>query len=275
MIKTAYKTIFLSDLHLGSNSSRPKEVLAFLKSVSCKTLFLNGDFIDGWALKKGGKWTKDHTKVIRYILKMTYKNKTKVIYIRGNHDDFLEHIIPFTFSNIEVKKDYVYESFDKKYYVVHGDYFDLITTKFKFLSVIGGWAYDVLIWVNKKYNHYREKRGKEYFSLSQMIKYKVKAAVSFMSDFENVLSQYAKTNHYDGIICGHIHHPEIKQIHGVQYMNSGDTVESMTCLAETLDGEWKILTVGAEKANQSIPFSPPKTESKPNKLAQMLGSILP
>ena len=246
IIKKKYSTLVLSDLHLGSSSSRPQEVLTFLKSVSCETLILNGDIIDGWALKKGGKWTKEHTKVIRKILKMTYSGNVKVIYIRGNHDDFLDNILPLTIPGIDIRKDYIHQSFGKKFYVVHGDFFDLITTKFKFLSVLGGAAYDFLIWFNKKYNQYRAWRGLEYYSLSQTIKYKVKAAVSFMSDFENTLSAYAKKQGYDGVICGHIHHPEIKNINGVTYMNSGDAVESMTCLAEEFDGEWKIINIGGK-----------------------------
>ena len=244
MAKTRYLTLVLSDIHLGSNSSRPKEVLAFLKTVSCDKLLLNGDIFDFWSLKRGGKWTKDHTKVIRKILKMTYKENTEVIYIRGNHDDFLDNIIPMSIPGIKICKDYVHESFGKRFYVVHGDFFDLITTKFKFLSVLGGMAYDSLIWLNKKYNNYRLWRGRDYYSLSQAIKYKVKAAVSFISDFENTLSDYAKKQKFDGVICGHIHHPEIKEINGVTYMNSGDGVETMSCLVEEFDGSWKILYYG-------------------------------
>ena len=241
--KKKFKCLVLSDLHLGSNSSRPEEILKFLKTISCDLLILNGDIIDGHALKKGGKWTKEHTKVIRKILKMTYKGNTKVIYIRGNHDDFLDDIIPIAIPGIEIVKDYVHESYGKKFYIVHGDFFDLITTKFRFLSVLGGAAYDFLIWFNKKYNKYRAWRGLEYYSLSQTIKYKVKAAVSFISDFENTLSEYAKKQGFNGVICGHIHHPEIKDIGGVMYMNSGDALESMTCLAEDFDGSWKILKI--------------------------------
>ena len=230
----------MSDVHLGSSSSRAKEATRFLKGVSCDNLILNGDIIDQWALRKGGKWTEDHTKFIRQILKMTYKSKTKVIYLRGNHDDFLEKVLPISIPGIQICKEYIYESNDKKYYVIHGDVFDLITTKFKFLSILGGMAYDFLIWLNRKYNNFRVKSGKEEYSLSQAIKHKVKAAVSYMSDFENTLSEYAKKRGFDGVICGHIHHPEIKDINGVKYLNSGDFVESLTALAEDYQGNWKI-----------------------------------
>ncbi|HWY34139.1 MAG TPA: UDP-2,3-diacylglucosamine diphosphatase, partial [Nitrosopumilaceae archaeon] len=228
-------------VHLGSSSSRTKEATRFLKGISCETLILNGDIIDGWALRKGGKWTEEHTKFIRQILKITYKSKTKVIYLRGNHDDFLEKILPISIPGIEVCKEYIYESNGKRYYVIHGDVFDIITTKFKFLSVMGGVAYDFLIWLNRKYNNYRAKSGKEEYSLSQAIKHKVKVAVSYMSDFENTLSEYAKKRGFDGVICGHIHHPEIKDINGVKYLNSGDWVESLTAIVETYEGEFNII----------------------------------
>jgi UDP-2,3-diacylglucosamine pyrophosphatase LpxH len=240
-IKTRYKTVIISDVHLGSSSSRAKEATEFLKSIECDNLFLNGDIIDGWALRKGGKWTKEHTKFIRQLLKKTYKTKTKIVYLRGNHDDFLDKILPIRIPKIKICKEFVYESFEKKYYIIHGDVFDLVTTKFKFLSVLGGVAYDFLIWLNRIYNRWREKRGKEYYSLSQVIKYKIKAAVSYLSDFENTLSAYAKKRGFDGVICGHIHHPEIKTIDEVKYMNSGDWVESLSALVETDEGEWKLV----------------------------------
>lgn len=244
MKKTSYKTVIISDVHLGSSSSRAKEATEFLKSVTCDTLILNGDIIDGWALRKGGKWTKDHTKFIRQVLKKTYKGasgKTKIIYLRGNHDDFLDNILPLKIPGIKMCKEYIHESNGKKYYVIHGDVFDLITTKFKFLSVLGGMAYDFLIWLNRKYNKWRVKSGKEEYSLSQAIKYKVKAAVSFISDFENTLSAYAKNRGFDGVICGHIHHPEIKDINGVSYFNSGDWVETCSALVENHDGTWELV----------------------------------
>ena len=241
MEKRKYKTVVLSDIHLGSPSSRAKEATEFLKYIECDNLILNGDIIDGWALRKGFKWSKEHTRFIRRVLKMTYSDNINVIYLRGNHDDFLDKLLPISIPGIKIKKEYVYESFGKKYYIIHGDVFDLITTKFKFISKLGGLAYDFLIWLNRRYNKWRVKRGKEEYSLSKAVKSKVKAAVNFVSDFENVLSAYSESRGYDAVICGHIHQPEIKQINNTLYLNSGDWVENLTALVETHEGEWKIV----------------------------------
>lgn len=238
--KTRYKTIILSDIHLGTSTSKAKEVIHFLKHLKCEKLILNGDIIDGWQLKKSGEWEKKHTKFIRLVLKLASK-KTKIIYIRGNHDDFLDEVLPFTLGNFSIRLDYYLESGDKKYYVVHGDIFDMVTTKLKWLAKLGDVSYTFLLWLNKHYNNWRERRGQSYYSLSQVIKVKVKSAVSFISDFETQLASVAKKKKCDGVICGHIHTPANKMIGNIHYLNSGDWVESLTALVETYEGEWKII----------------------------------
>ncbi|MBI3511052.1 MAG: UDP-2,3-diacylglucosamine diphosphatase [Bacteroidetes bacterium] len=240
MKKTRYKTIILSDIHLGTSTSKAKEVIHFLKHLKCEKLILNGDIIDGWQLKKSGEWEKKHTKFIRLVLKLASK-KTKIIYIRGNHDDFLDEVLPFTLGNFSIRLDYYLESGDKKYYVVHGDIFDMVTTKLKWLAKLGDVSYTFLLWLNKHYNNWRERRGQSYYSLSQVIKVKVKSAVSFISDFETQLASVAKKKKCDGVICGHIHTPANKMIGNIHYLNSGDWVESLTALVETYEGEWKII----------------------------------
>jgi UDP-2,3-diacylglucosamine pyrophosphatase LpxH len=236
-----YKTIVLSDIHLGTKNSKAKEVVRFLKSNSCDTLMLNGDIIDGWQLKKGGKWKKKHTRFFRVVLKMMEKYKTKVIYLRGNHDDFLDNILPFIFGDIILVKDYIYESKGKKFLVIHGDIFDAITTHLRWLAMLGDIGYTLLLWINKLYNNWRVRRGLPYYSLSQIVKQKVKSAVSYISNYETELVKLARSKGCDGVICGHIHHPAITQYGDVLYMNSGDWVESMTALVENYTGEWNIL----------------------------------
>ncbi|MDQ3109525.1 MAG: UDP-2,3-diacylglucosamine diphosphatase [Bacteroidota bacterium] len=240
MKKTRYKTIVLSDIHLGTSTSKAKEVIHFLKHHKCDTLILNGDIIDGWQLIKSGAWKKNHTKFFRLVLKRAAKG-TSIIYIRGNHDDFLDEVLPFSLGNFSIRRDYFIESGSKRYYVVHGDIFDTVTTKLKWIAKLGDVAYTFLLWLNKHYNQNRARRGLPYYSLSQVIKAKVKGAVSFISDFETQLASVAKTRHCDGVICGHIHTPANKMLDGIHYLNSGDWVESLTALVETDNGEWKII----------------------------------
>jgi len=249
-----YPTIVISDLHLGTEHSKTRELAEFLRTVNCNTLIMNGDIIDGWHLQKGGKgkWKKEHTDFFKIIMKMMENHNTKVIYVRGNHDDFIDHIAPFTFGNIEIVKDYVHVKNDKRYYVVHGDVFDSVTSNMVWLAKLGDIGYTFLLWVNRIYNLYRSKKGMPYFSLSQSIKQKVKSAVSYISDYEHELVALAQARHVDGIICGHIHQPADRMIEGIHYLNSGDWVESMSALLEHEDGTWEVYLHG-EAAEQIQP----------------------
>ncbi len=240
-IAKQYKTVIISDIHLGSEGSKAKEVTAFLKSITCEKLILNGDVIDGWQLKKGGSWKKKHTAFFRTILKMIENQDTKVVYLRGNHDDFLDQIIPFSFGkSFSIQRDCIISSGKKHFFVTHGDIFDSVTSHFKWLAYLGDIGYTFLLAFNKLYNQYRAWRGFPYYSFSQMIKQKVKDAVNYVSDFEEKLVALAKANNCDGIICGHIHKPDIRQIGNITYMNSGDWVESMTALVEDYEGNWEL-----------------------------------
>jgi UDP-2,3-diacylglucosamine pyrophosphatase LpxH len=240
-MKAHYKTIILSDLHLGISNSRVKEVVEFLQEHTCDTLILNGDIIDGWQLRKSGEWKKKHTRFFRILMKYLYKYNTKIIYLRGNHDDFLDEILPFSFGPFVIKRTHILQSGNKKYYVVHGDIFDTVTTKLKWLARLGDTGYTFLLWLNRHYNHYRAKKGLPYYSLSQVVKAKVKSAVSFISDYEEQLSEVARANGCDGIICGHIHQAADKEINGIHYLNSGDWVETMSALVENEKNEWNII----------------------------------
>ena len=237
-----YKTVVISDVHLGSNGSKAEDATTFLKQLSCEKLILNGDIIDGWQLKKYGTWRKKHTGFLRVVLRMMEKDNTKVIYIRGNHDDFLDQVLPLVVGkNFQIRRDYILKSGKHKFFVTHGDIFDSITSQMKWLAYLGDMGYTFLLWLNKFYNQYRNFRGLPYFSLSQSIKQKVKMAINFISDFEEKLAELAKAKQCDGIICGHIHKADIKTFEGIIYMNSGDWVESLSALVEDHNHEWSLV----------------------------------
>jgi UDP-2,3-diacylglucosamine pyrophosphatase LpxH len=239
--KKHYKTIVISDVHLGTRSSKAKELLKFLKKFSCDKLILNGDIIDGWRLQTFGKWEKHHTVILKFLIRMVDNQKTQIIYLRGNHDDFLDKIIPFNFNRLTIVREYYHLSNKKKYLVIHGDIFDHVTSNIKWLAKMGGLGYSFLLWINKIYNNRRLRQGKSYYSISKIIKHKVKLAVSYISGFENEIKKLAVSRGCDGVLCGHIHHPDIIRDEKIVYMNSGDWVESLSALVETSDGEWNIL----------------------------------
>jgi UDP-2,3-diacylglucosamine pyrophosphatase LpxH len=238
--KTKYKTIIMSDIHLGMVDSKAKEVVDFLENNSCDTLILNGDIIDGWAIKRGAKLNPKHMKCIRKIMKLSEKG-TNVYWLRGNHDDFLKNFIPIKFGEIQIKEDLIIESNGKKYLVLHGDVFDVFITKMGWLAKIGSIMYEFSLWINRWYNRYRKLRGKEYLSIAKKIKENVKFATKFIGKFEDHIVDLAHRKGYDGVICGHIHYPIIKNIGEIVYMNSGDWVETMSCLVETHDENWELV----------------------------------
>jgi len=250
--RTYFPTVVLSDIHLGTSFSKTIEVAEFLRSVDCNRLILNGDIIDGWHLKKKSfnSWEKKHTLFFRIIMKMMENFGTEVIYVRGNHDDFLDNLVPIDFYNLKVMKDFVHESHGKRYFVTHGDIFDHVTSNMKWLSKLGDTGYTLLLHINKWYNQYRTMRGKSYYSFAQEVKQKVKSAVSYISDFEKSLVDLAKTKHCDGIICGHIHHPENKHYGDIHYLNSGDWIDSLSAAVEDEQGEWQIIFYDKELADK-------------------------
>lgn len=240
-----YRSIFISDVHLGSRDCKALHLLDFLKHNSCDTLYLVGDIVDGWKIQQNRwRWNQNHTNVVRKILSYAKKG-TRVVYVAGNHDEFLRSFMPydFTFGNVEISNQHEHYGADgKRYLVVHGDMFDGINRIVPWISFLGDRAYDFILAVNSKYNWIRHKLGFGYWSLSRFLKYKVKQAVNFLNQFEINLTDYCKKRGFDGIICGHIHHAEIKEINGIKYMNDGDWVESMTALVEHPSGEWEIVS---------------------------------
>ena len=211
--------------------------------MGCDRLIVQGKIIDRWSLRKAGvgKWKAEHTRVFKILVKMMENCGTEIVDVRVNHDDFLDNLIPLQFANLSLVKDYILESNGKHYFVTHGDVFDKVTSGMKWLAKLGDIGYTLLLEMNSAYNRYRLKRGKPYYSLSQAIKQKVKQAVSYISGFETVLVEFARSRKCDGVICGHIHHPENRMIDGIHYLNSGDWVETLSGLIEDEQGEWRVV----------------------------------
>lgn len=236
-----FKTIILSDIHLGTVDCKIDEVNHFLKHTHSEKLILNGDIIDGWSLSRRGGWTKAHTRCIRLVLKKLEKKDTEVVYLRGNHDDILHRFLPLFFDKLAIVEEHVHEAGGRRYLVVHGDGFDSITTNHKWIAILGDIGYQSMLRLNRVYNKYRHWRGKPYYSISKMIKARVKSAVSFVDKFEGKLQELAEKRECEGVICGHIHTAADKKIGGIHYLNSGDWVESLTALVEHFDGRFEIL----------------------------------
>ena len=230
-----YQAIIVSDLHLGTKDSKAEEFMEFLEKHPTDLLILNGDIIDGWALNRGAKWKKQHTKVISKLLKLS--NKTQIVWIRGNHDEFLQEFMGNHFGGIEIREDYVLyiRNTVESYYIFHGDVIDIFITKYKWLSKIGAVGYDFALWLNRWYNKYRVWRKLPYQSISQKIKNGVKAATNYVNDFEVTALSMATKKGCHGVMCGHIHQPEDRMINGKRYLHSGDWIENMTaiCVEDT------------------------------------------
>ncbi len=236
-----YRTIILSDVHLGTAHCKAREVNHFLKHTQCEKLILNGDIIDGWQLRRGARWDRQHTRFIRLVLKKLEKKGTEVVYLRGNHDDVLSRFLPLAFEHLSIVEEHVHQGVNGRYLVLHGDVFDSVIKNFVPLAHLGDFGYRLLLGLNRFYNHLRALRGKEYFSLSKVIKARVKSAVSYVSNFEQKVAALARTRGCDGVICGHIHTPEIRMIGDIHYLNSGDWVESLTAVVEHHDGRFELV----------------------------------
>jgi len=240
-----YRSIFISDVHLGTRDCKAEALNNFLKNNTCETLYLVGDIIDAWKIQQNKwRWKQSHSNVVRRILGHA-KRGTRVIYVAGNHDEFLRPLIPYglAFGAVEIHNQTEHIGADGKHYLVtHGDLFDGITKLAPWLAFLGDKAYDFVLGLNSRLNWLRHRMGFGYFSLSKFLKHRVKKAADFMFQFEKNIAKYCKKRGFDGVICGHIHHAEIKMIDDVIYMNDGDWVESMTALVEHHDGRWEIVT---------------------------------
>ncbi len=236
-----YRAIWISDVHLGTRGCKAYFLLDFLRSTHCDTLYLVGDIVDGWRLKKSWYWHQSHNDVVQKILRKARKG-TRVIYIPGNHDEALRDYTALQFGGIEVMGEAVHETADgRRLLVIHGDQFDGVMRYARWLAFLGDTAYTAALALNTWFNHARLKLGLPYWSLSAYLKHRVKNAVAYVSEFEEVVAAEARRRRVDGVVCGHIHHPEIREIDGVLYCNDGDWVESCSALVEHLDGRLEIL----------------------------------
>jgi len=241
---THYRTIAISDIHLGTRGCKADALCSFLKNHTCDNLFLVGDIIDGWRLKKRWYFPQSHMNVIRRVLTAA-KRDTKVYYILGNHDEVFRKFLNYdlTIGRIKILNHYDYLAKNgKKYLVVHGDMFDsLMMPNKKWLMYTGDILYNFLIFLNTHFNKIRGILGLQYWSVSKFLKSKTKSALNYINSFEKKVSIYCHRKGYDGVICGHIHTAVIKELDGIEYMNDGDWVESCSALVEHVDGRWEIL----------------------------------
>jgi UDP-2,3-diacylglucosamine pyrophosphatase LpxH len=236
-----YRTIWISDIHLGTSGCQAEYLLDFLKHNEAETFYLVGDIIDGWRLKKSWYWPQSHNDVVQKILRKVRKG-SEVFYIPGNHDEVARQFIGMTFGDIQIRNEMIHITANgKRLWITHGDLFDSVMQYAKWLAYLGDSAYTVILVVNRWFNNIRIKLGFQYWSLSQFLKHKVKNAVSFIADFEAIMAREARKRKCDGVVCGHIHKAEIRDIEGLLYCNDGDWVESLTALVETFDGELKIV----------------------------------
>ena len=245
-----YRSIFISDVHLGSYGCQAEKLLNFLQNTTCDQLFLVGDIIDGWQMRGRVYWPESHERVMKQLLEMA-KTGTKVRYITGNHDEFLRNYGALQFDTIEIVDEYRLRNKDgREFLVIHGDQYDVITKYARWISTLGDVGYNLLLRINVVVNKVRSLLGYDYWSFSKWVKDSVKQAVSYVGDFEATVASVCNQRGYAGIICGHIHKAANREVGGVRYLNCGDWVESCTAILHTHDGQFQVIEHGAkEKAN--------------------------
>ena len=255
-----YRSLFISDVHLGSRGAQADLLLDFLRHNEAETWYLVGDIVDGWRLKKGWFWPQAHNDVVQKLLRKVRRG-ARMVYIPGNHDEFARDYVGHSFGGVEVMESAIHLAADgRRLLVIHGDQFDVIVRHARWLAFLGDWAYETALLFNAHFNRARRAFGFGYWSLSSWAKLKVKNAVNFIGDFEETLAAEAQKLGVDGIVCGHIHHAAIRRIGAIDYLNSGDFVESCTAIAEHADGTFEILrwqAVLVEKNEAAAPAPEP------------------
>jgi UDP-2,3-diacylglucosamine pyrophosphatase LpxH len=236
-----FRTIWISDVHLGTSGCQAKRLLDFLKATESEQLYLVGDIVDGWQLRRRWYWHQTHNDVVQLILKKAKKG-TKVTFVPGNHDESVRQFIGLDFGGIQIRDELIHTCADgKRMLVLHGDRFDGVIACAKWLAYVGDSLYTMVLKFNQVFNAWRARSGLPYWSLSQYLKLKVKNAVSYITSFETALAEEAKKQGLDGVICGHIHKAEIREISGILYCNDGDWVESLSALVEEADGSLSLI----------------------------------
>ncbi|MEY3202126.1 MAG: hypothetical protein RIR70_1676 [Pseudomonadota bacterium] len=236
-----FRAIWISDVHLGTPGCKAEFLLDFLRHHDADTLFLVGDIIDGWQLRRGWYWPQSHNDVVQKILRRA-RHGTQVTFVAGNHDEFARQFLGLSFGGIRIVDDASHKLKDgRTLWVTHGDLFDGVVRHAKWLAHLGDRLYALVLFLNNHFNRLRHRMGLSYWSLSQYLKHKVKNAVGFITDFEHALTEEARRRGFDGVVCGHIHKAEIRMVDGILYCNDGDWVESLTALVETQQGELKLI----------------------------------
>jgi UDP-2,3-diacylglucosamine pyrophosphatase LpxH len=236
-----FRSVFISDVHLGTRGCQAELLLDFIRQIECETLYLVGDIVDGWKMKGGWFWPQSHNDVVQKILRLARKG-VNVVYVPGNHDDRIRDFCGVHFGGVVVARDAIHETADgRRFLVIHGDEFDGVVQHARWLALLGDWAYRALLASNTLVNRVRRRLGFGYWSFSAFLKVKVKNALQFIENFELAVAEEARRRGVDGVICGHIHKAEVRMIGEVLYINDGDWVESCTALVEHADGRLEIL----------------------------------
>ena len=236
-----FRTLFISDVHLGTKGCQAELLIDFLRQYDAEKIYLVGDIVDGWRLKRSWYWPQSHNDVVQKLLRKARKG-TEIVYVPGNHDEFLREFLGSHFGGVEVRDRDIHETADgRQLLVIHGDQFDVVVRHARWLAHLGDWAYVSALTVNTGVNRLRRQLGLPYWSLSKWAKLKVKDAVSFIGEFERALAREANEIGVDGVVCGHIHHAVIGDREGIQYINTGDWVESCTAVAEDHDGTLSLI----------------------------------
>jgi UDP-2,3-diacylglucosamine pyrophosphatase LpxH len=251
-----YRAIFISDIHLGTAGCQADALLGFLKAHSCDHLYLVGDIVDGWQLRRRWYWPQSHNDVVQKLLRRARKG-CKVVFIPGNHDEFARGFLGHEFGGIEVRDDAVHTTADgRRLWVTHGDYFDGVIQCAKWLAFLGDNLYEFTLKLNRYLNTLRARMGLPYWSLSAYLKHKVKSALNYVTDFEVAVAQAARAHGHDGVVCGHIHRAEMRDIQGTLYCNDGDWVESRSALVEHHDGRLELVYWNDEQAGPALVHAP-------------------
>lgn len=237
-----FRTLFLSDMHLGSKAARAEALVDFLRLHDAEKIYLVGDIVDGWRLKRSWHWPQSHNDVVQSLLRKARRG-TEIVYVPGNHDEFLRAFPGTHFGGIEVRLTDIHVTADgRRFLVTHGDEFDVVVCHARIVAYLGDWAYDAAIALNQGLNNVRRWLGLPYWSLSAWAKLRVKNAVSFIGAFETTLAAEAQRHDCDGVVCGHIHHARIDAGEKLTYVNTGDWVESCTAVVEHHDGRLELVT---------------------------------
>lgn len=258
-----YRTIWLSDFHLGTRDCKAAFLLDFLRHNESEYLYLVGDIVDGWALSRSWYWDQPHNDVVQKLLRKARKG-TRVVFVPGNHDEFARQYLGLSLGHVHIEPQVVHTTADgRRLLVLHGDAFDGMIRHARWLSVLGAGAYRAALKLNRWFNLARRGLGLPYWSLSAYLKYKAKRAVQFIADFEAAMVKTARTHDADGIVCGHIHHAEIRTVDGCLYANAGDWVESCSALVEHRNGRLELIRwVTIEHPSRKASRTPPTGDGR-------------